>query len=260
MPQVQNTTNIPESITLNGVTYPVKDTPELQQFIQDVAKVERTKLYSQMESLRNQIQQLNNVQVVPESNQPFDSKALIAELKNIFVTADTLKETIAASVKEVVQPVLDATKRNEQNELEAYREKLIRENEATCIPDLVSGTTREELDANLKKSIEIRAKYATPAPSYKGDPTLQSQANQQTPPAGPSSQAQGTAPQNPPTPSAPQTQAVPPQPQTPSVPMRPAPDPSNGAPNVKQMSMQEFARQREQLEANLRNIYGGSNL
>ena len=36
---------IPESIELNGVTYSVKETPELQSFIQEISKVERAKLY-----------------------------------------------------------------------------------------------------------------------------------------------------------------------------------------------------------------------
>ena len=59
---------IPESITINGVTYSVKDTPELQQFIQSVAKVEKAKLYSQFESMKRQIDALGKVQVLPETS------------------------------------------------------------------------------------------------------------------------------------------------------------------------------------------------
>ena len=54
---------IPESITINGVTYAVKDTPELQQFIQEVAKVEKSKLYTQFENLKAQIANLGRVKV-----------------------------------------------------------------------------------------------------------------------------------------------------------------------------------------------------
>ena len=54
---------IPESITINGVTYTVKDTPELQQFIQEVAKVEKSKLYTQFENLKSQIANLGKVRV-----------------------------------------------------------------------------------------------------------------------------------------------------------------------------------------------------
>ena len=40
---VEQKVGIPESITINGITYLVKETPELQQFIQSVAKVEKSK-------------------------------------------------------------------------------------------------------------------------------------------------------------------------------------------------------------------------
>ena len=33
--------SIPESITINGITYVVRDNPELQKFIQAVSKVEK---------------------------------------------------------------------------------------------------------------------------------------------------------------------------------------------------------------------------
>ena len=57
----KNNVNIPESVTIGGVTYAVKETPELQQFIQDIAKVEKSKLYSQFETLKAQIATLQNV-------------------------------------------------------------------------------------------------------------------------------------------------------------------------------------------------------
>ena len=44
--------SIPESVTINGITYVVRDTPELQKFMQAVSKVEKNKLYSQFESLK----------------------------------------------------------------------------------------------------------------------------------------------------------------------------------------------------------------
>ena len=58
MDKPQNTVSIPESITINGVTYVVKDTPELLNFMQTVAKVEKNKLYSQFETLKEQIAKL----------------------------------------------------------------------------------------------------------------------------------------------------------------------------------------------------------
>ena len=83
MPNPQNTPSIPESITINGVTYLVKDTPELQQFIQSIAKVEKSKLYSQMENLRTQIQNLGNVEITPEQKTEFDANALVEKLNKL---------------------------------------------------------------------------------------------------------------------------------------------------------------------------------
>ena len=58
--------SIPESITINGITYVVRDTPELQKFIQAVSKVEKNKLYSQFDSIKNQLEDLRKIQVVPD--------------------------------------------------------------------------------------------------------------------------------------------------------------------------------------------------
>ena len=249
-----NAPSIPESITIQGITYAVKDYPEIQQFIQSVARVEKSKLYSQMDALKSQIQSLSNVEVVSETAQPaIDVKALVEALKDTFVPAATFKETIGDTVKEVVQPILDATKQSQQEELAAYREKLIRENNATCIPDLVKGNTKEELEASLKESIRLRSAYPSPtapAPQYTGDPALKQQMQSQQP-------AQSNSP--PPTqqPAAPAPQ--PPTPPTPpAVPNRPAPDAfSRPVTTTRQMSMEEFSKQREALRANLEALYGG---
>ena len=256
MPNPQNTPSIPESITINGVTYLVKDTPELQQFIQSIAKVEKSKLYSQMENLRTQIQNLGNVEITPEQKTEFDVNALVEKLKDTFVTADSLKENLSNTIKEVVQPVLDATHRNEQNELNEYREKLIRENAATCIPELVKGNTKEELDAALKESIRLRGAYPAPGqnpnPQYNGDPNLQKQAEQQQFQAKPTPTPAATP--------APQPQNPNPAPQAPAAPRFPAPDASQQGNSPRQMSMAEFAKQRDALKANLEAMYGGSSL
>lgn len=255
MPNPQNTPSIPESITINGVTYLVKETPELQQFIQSIAKVEKSKLYSQMEALKTQIQNLGNVEITPDKSTEFDVNSLVEKLKDTFVTSDSLKETLSNTIKEVVQPVLDATHRNEQNELKEYREKLINENAATCIPELVKGNTKDELDAALKESIRLRSAYPAPGtqtPQYNGDPNLQKQAGQQQ------FQAQPT-----PTPAstpAPQPQNPNPAPQAPAAPRFPAPDASQRSSSTRQMSMAEFAKQRDALRANLEAMYGGSSL
>jgi len=43
----ETTVTIPESITIGGISYVVRDTPELLKFMQAVAKVEKNKMYTQ---------------------------------------------------------------------------------------------------------------------------------------------------------------------------------------------------------------------
>ena len=241
----QNTTSIPESVTINGVTYSVSETPELQAFIQAVSKVEKTKLYSQFESLKEQIKNLSGVQVTDEK-QP-DVNSLIESLKGAFVTKEDLKESLKSTVEEVVRPVLEATRKTQEDEIKAYREKLITENAATCIPELVKGNTKEELDNALKESIRLRAAYPSPGNEpqpYQGDPNIKRQAEQ------PAFQAEEN---NSPTP-APKTPAAPPAPH------RPAPDASQEPQGVKQMTITEFSQKRDALKQQLESMYGSGTL
>lgn len=236
---------IPESITINGVTYAVKDTPELQQFIQEVARVEKSKLYSQFESLKSQIANLSNVKVSEGST---DIDSIVEKLQGTFVTKKDFQEMLPGVLKEVVQPVLAATEQNRQNELKMYRERLISENNATCIPELVKGDTKEELDASLKESIRIRAAYPTPSTAHVDttkhtvDPLIVKQAQE----AG---AAQTPTPQVAPTPA----------PIPPVAPRRTSPE-VTGPTNVKQMPISEFEKQRDALRQQLETLYGGGSL
>lgn len=241
---------IPESITINGVTYAIKDTPELQQFIQEVAKVEKSKLYTQFENLKAQIANLGKVRVTGNS---LDVDTIVEKLKGTFVTKEDFQEMLPGVLKEVVQPVLTATEQNRKNELEQYREKLIGENIATCIPELVKGETKEELDASLKESIRIRAAYPTPSTAaidpnkHVTDPLIQKQAQEMV------GQPLTPTPQAAPAPTAAPTSAPP------AAPRRPSPEVS-GPQNVKQMPMNEFEKQRESLKQQLEAMYGGGSL
>lgn len=235
---------IPESITIGGVTYAVKDTPELQQFIQEVAKVEKSKLYTQFENLKSQIQNLGRTRV---ENTGLDTDALVEKLKGTFVTKEDFQTVLPNVIKEVVQPVLNATEENRKNELNEYREKLISENIATCIPDLVKGETKEELDAALQKSIQLRASYPTPSSvRTEGQPVkdpliakqLEEQGDQITP-----------------TPQTPNVQPQQPHPTIPTIPSRQSPEVS-GPKSVKSMPMAEFEKQRAALLEQLNATYG----
>ena len=233
---------IPESVIINGVAYTVKDTPELQQFVQEVAKVEKSKLYTQFENLKSQIANLGKVKVTGN----LDADTIVEKLGETFVTKKDFKEMLPEVLKEVVQPVLTATEQNQKNELDKYREKIINENLATCIPDLVRGNTKEELDASLKESIKLRANY--PSPVHNDTKSAETTASdisskKQAPEA--------SIPQNVTTTTPVQT--------PPAAPRRPSLEVS-GPQNVKQMPMSEFEKQRETLKQQLEAMYGESSL
>lgn len=249
--------SIPKSVTLGGVTYPIGETPELQQLIQSVASVEKTKLYSKFDGLKKQIEGLQSAQVVPEVKQPLDTKALIetlkAELSGNFVTKEDLKD----GLKEVVQPLLNSTKEAHEKELATYRDSLINKNLAVCIPELVKGNTKEEIDASLQDSIKLRAKYPSANVPYvpEGktiDPNLQATAKQPEFKAeSPTNPIYGGSEKS-------VTGSVQ-RPQAPVVPpMHQQPDGSQQPTSPRSLSAKEFAAKREAMLAELQSVYGGN--
>lgn len=245
---VEQKVGIPESITINGITYLVKETPELQQFIQSVAKVEKSKLYTQFENLKTQINNLGKVKV---EETPADIDAIVEKLRGTFVTKEDFKESLPGVIKEVVQPVLTATEQTRKDELQQYRDKIIQENAASCIPDLVKGETKEELDAALKESIRIRASYPSPNTEHNNDggkavdPVIIKQAQESGVSLTPTQEATQAKPDQTPTP--------PPAPKVPAI-------EAGEQAGVKSMTMKEFGERRDSLLQNLENMYGGGSL
>lgn len=247
---------LPKSVTINGVAYSVNETPELQQFIQAVAKVERSKLRSQFEAMNQKINELKTAQVVKVESED----NVMEKIKGSFVTKEELKEILPGVLKEVVEPLLKSDAQRHLTEIEEYRNKLIKENEGRCIPELVEGATKEELDASLQKSIEIRTKYHTPfmdrnqVPSGKvTDPLLADQLKElDKVDAGSPTPAQTSTQKT--------TQVQAPQQEvTPGMPRRQSPEVSEQS-NVKRMTMTEFEKNREQLRNQLEAMYGGNAL
>lgn len=250
--------SIPKSVMLGGVTYSIGETPELQQLIQSVASVEKTKLYSKFDGLKKQIEGLQSAQVVPDVKQPLDTKALIetlkAELSGNFVTKEDLKD----GLKEVVQPLLNSTKEAKEQELATYRDVLINKNLAVCIPELVKGNTKEEMDASLQDSIKLRAKYPSAnvpfVPEGKTiDPNLQAKAKQPEfraeSPTNPIYSGGSVIPEN---------KAVQ-RPQAPLVPpMHQQPDGSQQPTSPRSLTTKEFAAKRDSMLAELQSVYGGN--
>lgn len=244
--------SIPESVTINGITYVVRDTPELQKFMQAVSKVEKNKLYSQFESLKNQLEDLRKVQVVPDSQGSgagVNVKEIVEALRGTFVTREDLETSLKNTVSEVISPVIQNSEEQRKQELEAYRNSIIQAHINECIPELVEGNSKQELDASLEKSIQLRSKYPSPSSaavlhSEKPvvDPLIAEQMRKEN-----EARAQAASPTPSPVPAA--APAL-------TVPRREAPEVS-GPTGVKNMPMSEFAARREQLEAELRATYGG---
>lgn len=236
---------IPESITINGVTYSIKETPELQELVKSVSKVEKNKLYSQFQNLKQQIENLNKVQV--ETNTGLDINKLVETLRGEFVTKGDLENGIKNAVSEVVQPILQKTELDQKAELSAYREKLISDNIAICIPELVKGETKEQLDATLQDSIKLRASYPSPSsvqsqPTHVVDPLIARQMAE--------ANAHNAA-RNKETP-APQASVGP----IPAIPGYTSREIDGSPTPTKGMSMGDFAQQRESLKQQLEAMYG----
>lgn len=232
----ERTVAIPESITIGGISYVVRETPELLQFMQTVAKVEKNKMYSQMAILRKQIDDLAKT---PISSTPLDVTALTESLKQAFVTKDDL----AVAVKEAIQPVIQFNQQTQQETIASFREKLLQENDGKCIPELVKGNTKEEILSSLEYSKDIFSKYGggpmgRPQPAAPVvDPALAKQAAELTP-----------------------DQIAPAY-----VPPTPAPAPKVAAPEftggtaldtVKALTPEEYAAKREELIATAAKLYG----
>lgn len=234
---------IPESITINGITYKISETPELKTLISEVSKVEKTKLYTQIESLKKQMDELKVVEITP-SSAPFDENKLLSHLKTAFVTKEDLEETIKTAITSAVKPILETDAERKEKELNEHREKLIQENLATCIPDLVKGNTIEELNNSLKDSIRIRASYPSAnTPFTQGkvtDPLIQKQLKEQEVASTEQPVKAATA-----------------EDQPDPIPRRQTPDISTPA-SPKRMTNEEFTRNRQALQEQLSSMYGGT--
>lgn len=243
----QRTGSIPESITINGINYVINEHPELIAFMQNVAKVEKDKLYSRFASLQSQVENLKNVRTVESGNSGNVTPQAIAEaLKGTFITREELQSTLETTVQKVVSPILVSTEQQHAKEIGDYKNSLISANLDKCIPELVIGETKEELDAALRRSIELRSKYPTPSATGLStrkvtDPVIAK--TSESPEWGnpletrPAVQAPSQTPSS----------MIPPKRESPEI---------TGNPSPKGMSDEEFAAKRASIEAELRSIYG----
>lgn len=224
-PNQQQPASLPETLTVGGQTFSVKDTPELQAFIGQVSKFEKAKLYSRYSELESQIKALQGVQVE--------------------VTPQNLKEEIISEISKMIEPLLKTTNQIQTDTIEDYRKKLIAENEGKCIPELVKGDTKEALDASLRESIELRSKYSPAAQSTSGKTTdpLIAQQNQELSNKTAAQENTSAAQQSSSTVS--QNESI----QVPRIPVV-----QEQQTNIASMSQEDFAKNRESLFEGLKSL------
>jgi hypothetical protein len=254
---------IPRTINIGGQEFSVADTPELNSLVslirQDAAAIEKGKLYPAFEKLQRDYQTLATAEIINPSKGNAGEEVILA-------TAEAKLDQLFKAFTDKLEPLLSANARNEEASLEAYKSKLLQENLGKVIPELVVGTTREEIDASLESSKSLCAKYAPQfgvtnieyqmqhAPIAKVTPPQV--VNQTAPQVAPNTVAPQTQ-TAPVTNANPETNAIAPE-RTVVLPSSPASTEiaSTEAPNVGSMSMDEFSRRREELRAGLSNVLG----
>lgn len=242
---------LPDSIVLGGTTYEVSATPELQNFINAASEViatrERNKLQTTIKELKDGMAALQRAEVTATTKQTYyDFSSLKSEII----------QEVTSTVKGIMQPLLKRSDISESQRIAEYRNKLVAEN-PDLIADLIVGDDYAQLEKALEnaKAISAKAKEKYTLGATGALPTTQTT----TVPA-PATPAQAAPVQQAPaapatTPTVATTTAPPaanintPPAAMPGVPSTPAA--STDLPDIKNMSMEEFAQRRKELAAKM---------
>ena len=255
---------IPRTINIGGQEFSVADNPELSNLVslvrQDTASVEKAKLYPAIDKLKKEVEILTNAEIInPTGNA--DTQGMEKLISGI---VEQQFNGILDRLDEKLSPLLAASQKSEAATLEAYRNDLLSANLGKCVPELVVGNSKEELESalqasvasfnNLKEQFGIKSVEEQLANTHHTTPT----ATTPTP-------ATPTTPVTPAT-TAPLTTTVPASSTTPKpeeakpetivLPSSPASTavPGTELPNISGMSMEEFSKRREELAKNLQTI------
>ena len=173
----QEKTELPKTLLLGGVAYNVDDNPELKAFVtgiqKNVAQVEKAKLYTQITELKEGIKALEKVTPIEtkQKESPVDFDKFKEDITSSIT--EVMTEKFSSLVKKELAPITERNAQTEKMAVADYRNKLISENQGKCIPELVAGSTREELDKALTHSTELFSKYgkvdATPDAGVNGE-------------------------------------------------------------------------------------------
>jgi len=189
--------------TIEGKSYNVNDIPELKSIIeQDVRsatkskeeeirkeahRIEKDKLYTQIEDLKREMSKLKDVKVEEtprtEKQPTFDTDAFTKSITEALTEKfsgliDTKLETLTRPLAQQVDYLKGAN-------LNDYRAKLLQENQGKCMPELVVGNTKEEIDSALEQSKKLYASYvvasASDTPKEKPAPKSEHTTSKETP-------------------------------------------------------------------------------
>lgn len=180
---------LPETLTINGNPVKISEIPELTTYNESLraflAKQEKDKVYSQIESLRNQLSQLKDVKVVENPVASPHPQATPVDFEGMFnKMLERVDARIEMAVDKAISPLREDNNFIKQSSIADYRMKLISENQDDCIHELVVGNTRAELDAALESSKQLLQQYrskGTPAPVIPEKPIVPPATSESTP-------------------------------------------------------------------------------
>ena len=255
---------IPRTINIGGQEFSVADNPELANLVslvrQDTASVEKAKLYPAIDKLKKEVEILTNAEIInPTGNA--DTQGMEKLISGI---VEQKFNGILDRLDEKLSPLLAASQKSEAATLEAYRNELLSANLGKCVPELVVGNSKEELESALQASVasfnNLKEQFG-----IKSVEEQLAKTQHTTPTATTPTPATPTTPVTPAT-TAPVTTTVPASPTTPKpeeakpetivLPSSPASTavPGTELPNISGMSMEEFSKRREELAKNLQTI------
>lgn len=236
----QPTYKAPEALTIGGITYRTSDNPDLQAFVSNIiagtAQNEKTKLYAKIELLNSRVAEMEAsekqimlaLENAKKNNAPAIDYDRIGEI--VKSSLSVIETNLSSKVGNLISPVVASIEKQEVKDLESYRTQLLRENDGKCMPELVSGTTKESIDASMKLSKEMFDKYKPVTATATTDAQVQTTATT-TQPVVETKEVVTPAPFT-----------VPPVTNTPG---------QGQLPDIKNMSQDEFAKNREELRAKL---------
>lgn len=243
----QPTYKAPEALTIGGITYRTSDNPDLQAFVSNIiagtAQNEKTKLYAKIELLNSRVAEMEAsekqimlaLENAKKNNVPAIDYDRIGEI--VKSSLSVIETNLSSKVGSLISPVVASIEKQEVKDLESYRTQLLRENDGKCMPELVSGTTKESIDASMKLSKEMFDKYKP----------VTATATTETPVQTTTAPVQTTATTTQPVVET--KEVVTPAPFTvPPVTNTPA---QGTLPDIKNMSQDEFAKNRKELHAKL---------